>query len=104
MCKELAEEEEDEALIKEEPVESEEVALPTIPEDAEKEAALPTIPEDEEEELENSASALPIPGILPRRLVRKLLVPTALDKYGIKFLSISVKGQKSGTFSFHFRA
>ena len=61
--------------------------LPTIPESVEEEfggAGLPTIPEDEEEELENNTSILPVPGILPRRLVRKLLVLTALDKYWIR--------------------
>jgi len=71
MCKELAEEEEDEALIKEEPKEPEEEVSPAIPEDV-GEVVLPTIPEDAEEETE-SAPSLPTPGVLPRRLVRKNL-------------------------------
>jgi len=62
LCKELAEEEEAETLlIKEEPEEMEEA----------EEITLPTIPEEEEEE---QNITLPTPGILPQRVVRKLLI------------------------------
>ena len=78
MCKELAEEEEEEFL----PVKEE-------PEEEEVQPGLPTIPEDEEEDQGNIT--LSIPGILSRRVVRNFLLLTALDKYWIKIWSISIK-------------
>jgi len=70
MCKELAEEEEDEVLpVKEEPEEEEE------------RQDLATIPEEENEEADDTICALPTPGILPRRVVRKNIYIFFLQKF-----------------------